>query len=504
MTAYTLTVTDHGDVAAIADGGQVEITVSDGTSSEGGAVTSVNGDTGAVVLTAADVGAATAAQGALADSATQPGDLATVATSGAYSDLTGKPTLGTAAAANTGDFDAAGAAAAALVSAEAYTDAAVDGLGGGGGTVDAVVAGTGISVDSTDPANPIVTNTGATAAQGSLADSAVQPGDLATVATSGAYTDLTGTPTLGDAAAKNVGSSAGTVAAGDDSRITGAAQKASNLGDLASASSARTNLGLGTSAVLDVPSSGDAGTGQVVKGNDTRLTNARTPSAHASTHASAGSDPVTLAQSQVTNLTTDLAAKAPLASPALTGNPTAPTPSGGDNDTSIATTAFVQGEISAKAPLASPTFTGNPAAPTPSAGDNDTSIATTAFVTNAVAKQPEVLIIAYSDETTAITTGTAKVTFRMPFAMTLTAVRASLTTASTASGPHTVDINEAGTTILSTKLTIDDNEKTSTTAATAAVISDASLADDAEITIDVDTAGTGAKGGKVYLIGTRT
>jgi hypothetical protein len=36
-----------------------------------------------------------------------------------------------------------------------------------------------------------------------------------------------------------------------------------------------------------------------------------------------------------------LAAKAPLASPALTGNPTAPTPSAGDNDTSIATTAFV-------------------------------------------------------------------------------------------------------------------------------------------------------------------
>ena len=41
---------------------------------------------------------ATAAQGALADTATQPGDLATVATTGAYSDLSGLPTLGTAAA----------------------------------------------------------------------------------------------------------------------------------------------------------------------------------------------------------------------------------------------------------------------------------------------------------------------------------------------------------------------------------------------------------------------
>ena len=118
------------------------------------------------------------------------------------------------------------------------------------------------------------------------------------------------------------------------------------------------------------------------------------------------------------------------------------------------------------------------------------------------AGQSEIIIIAVGDETTAITTGTAKVTFRMPFAMTLSAVRASLTTVSS-SGIPTVDINEGGTTILSTKLTIDASEKTSTTAATAAVISDTALADDAEITIDIDVAGTGAAGLKVALIGTR-
>lgn len=112
------------------------------------------------------------------------------------------------------------------------------------------------------------------------------------------------------------------------------------------------------------------------------------------------------------------------------------------------------------------------------------------------------LVVAASDETTDITTGTAKATFRMPDGVTLTAVRASLTTASS-SGVVTVDINEGGSSILSTKLTIDASEKTSTTAATPAVISDASLADDAEITIDIDTAGTGAKGLKVVLIGTR-
>lgn len=65
---------------------------------------------------------ATAAQGATADTAVQPGDLAAVATSGAYSDLSGLPTLGSAAAADTTDFDAAGAAADALTDAEEYTD----------------------------------------------------------------------------------------------------------------------------------------------------------------------------------------------------------------------------------------------------------------------------------------------------------------------------------------------------------------------------------------------
>jgi hypothetical protein len=109
---------------------------------------------------------------------------------------------------------------------------------------------------------------------------------------------------------------------------------------------------------------------------------------------------------------------------------------------------------------------------------------------------------AASDETTALTTGTGKTTFRMPHAMTLTGIRASLTTAQTSGSIVTVDVNEGGTTILSTKLTIDNTEKTSTTATTAAVISDSSLADDAEITVDIDQVGDGtAKGLKITLIG---
>ena len=112
------------------------------------------------------------------------------------------------------------------------------------------------------------------------------------------------------------------------------------------------------------------------------------------------------------------------------------------------------------------------------------------------------IIVACSDETTDLTTGTAKVTFRMPYAFTLTDVRASVTTAPTGS-VLTVDINESGTTILSTKITIDAGEKTSTTAATAPVISDASLADDAEMTVDIDGVGSTVAGAglKVELIG---
>lgn len=118
----------------------------------------------------------------------------------------------------------------------------------------------------------------------------------------------------------------------------------------------------------------------------------------------------------------------------------------------------------------------------------------------------ESIIIAASDETTALTTGTAKVTFRMPYAFTLTAVRASVTTAPTGASLLTVDINESGTTILSTKITIDASEKTSTTAATPPVISDTALADDAEMTIDIDQVGSTIAGAglKVYLIGKRT
>lgn len=112
------------------------------------------------------------------------------------------------------------------------------------------------------------------------------------------------------------------------------------------------------------------------------------------------------------------------------------------------------------------------------------------------------MIIACSDETTNLTTGNAKVTFRAPFAFTILGLRANVNTAPTGS-TIIVDINEGGSTIMTTnKLSIDASEKTSVTAATAAGITDSAIADDAEMTIDIDQPGSTAagKGLKVTIL----
>jgi len=103
---------------------------------------------------------ATAAQGALADSAIQPGDLAPVATSGSYADLSNKPSIPTTGTAS-GNVPTLGSAASITANVPAVFNTS-------GALVphDSGALGTAAFTDSTAYA---------TAAQGAKADTAIQP-----------------------------------------------------------------------------------------------------------------------------------------------------------------------------------------------------------------------------------------------------------------------------------------------------------------------------------------
>ena len=167
-----------------------------------------------------------------------------------------------------------------------------------------------------------------------------------------------------------------------------------------------------------------------------------------------------------------LALKAPLASPAFTGTPTAPTASQGTNSTQIANTAFVKAAITAlingapgtldtlkeiaaainndpnfsttinnalalKAPLASPALTGIPTAPTAAQGTNNTQIATAAYVRAAISalvgSSPEALdtlnelAAALGNDPNFATTMTNALAGKQPLDATLTALAALAT-----------------------------------------------------------------------------
>lgn len=89
---------------------------------------------------------------------------------------------------------------------------------------------------------------------------------------------------------------------------------------------------------------------------------------------------ITGALADQTDLQAALNLKANLASPALSGVPTAPTAAPGTNTTQLATTAFVAALGALKSDIASPTFTGSPRVPTATPATNSTIAASTAYV----------------------------------------------------------------------------------------------------------------------------
>jgi len=117
-------------------------------------------------------------------------------------------------------------------------------------------------------------------------------------------------------------------------------------------------------------------------------------------------------------------------------------------------------------------------------------------------RESECFLVAVDDETRVITTGTAVLTFHMPFDFTLIEVMAGLTTVSS-SGLVRFDANLGGVSIFTTRVSIDAGEDTSLTAATPAALATTYLPKGARITVDIDDAGTGATGPKLYFNGRR-
>lgn len=183
--------------------------------------------------------------------------------------------------------------------------------GGGSGVVETIVAGTNIDVDDTDPANPIVSletlvdaDIPASIARDAEVAAAYQPLDA----------DLTALAAAGNSAV--LAATTASFLTADETKLDGI--------------EAGAQVNPTTEVLQDLVGamvSGGTETGIAVTYDDT---NARLDFV-----------------AEVTQAELDL--KADLASPALTGTPTAPTPSQGDNDTSIATTAFVNAEIAADA-----------------------------------------------------------------------------------------------------------------------------------------------------------
>lgn len=159
---------------------------------------------------------------------------------------------------------------------------------------------------------------------------------------------IPGPPGSGGGAVDSVNGQTGTVVltasdVGADATGT-AAGLVDDLSGVTDASTARTNLGLGSLATKSAVASADITDGTIV--------NADINAAAAIALSKLATDPLaranhtgTQAESTVTNLVSDLAAKAPLASPALTGTPTVPTAAQGTNTTQAASTAYVQTEV---------------------------------------------------------------------------------------------------------------------------------------------------------------
>jgi hypothetical protein len=114
--------------------------------------------------------------------------------------------------------------------------------------------------------------------------------------------------------------------------------------------------------------------------------------------------------------------------------------------------------------------------------------------------------LAISDEATAITVATGVMSWFLPYDFTLTEVFLGLGAAQSSSGAVTADMKQNGTTVFTTKPSVGASQNTSLTGtgSVQAVLAITALSKGDKMTVDVSAAGTGAKGGKLVVIGRRT
>ena len=194
-------------------------------------------------------------------------------------------------------------------------------------------------------------------------------------------------------------------------------------------------------------------------------------------------------------------------------SPTLITPALGTPDSGTLTncdgtaSSLTAGNVTTNANLTGPvTSVGNATTMAANSIDSDQYIDASIDLAHvSIGAKTEALIIAASDNTTALETGTV-FTFYMPYAMTLTGIRGSVLTAPT-DASLIIDVHDAGTTIMDTdKIEIDATEFESEEAGTTPTLTDTALADRAKIEIIIDQIGSTVAGAGlvVYLIGYQT
>ena len=229
------------------------------------------------------------------------------------------------------NYDAAGSAASAQSSAESYADSAISTHSSDTtsvhGIADTSLLATTSYVDTAESdavstanaySDSLASNydssgsaaSAQTAAEG-YADSAVSTHSSDTTSVHGiADTSLLATTSYVDTAESDAISSANSYSDG----------LATNYDPAGSASAVASDLTDHENTTTSVHGISD--TADLVYTNDSRLSDSRTPTSHAASHESGGTDELTLSQSQITSLTTDLSEKSPLESPSFTGSVT--------------------------------------------------------------------------------------------------------------------------------------------------------------------------------------